>query len=101
MKPIFFYSHNDVKELFGTMNAELNYLNDFVFDNKLSLNIDKIKYVLFQDAKSKDNLRQVLPDLFINDIKIKRKNSLKFLGVTNNDNLTWKTPFELVERKLL
>ena len=33
-------------------------------------------------------------------IKIKRENSLKFLGVMINENLTWKTHIELVENKI-
>ena len=83
-----FYSHNNVKELFRTMNAELSHLNDWFCANKLSLNTDKVKYVLFHKAKSKDNLPLVLPDLFINDVKIKSENSLKFLGVMIGENLT-------------
>ena len=95
-----FYSHNDVKELFQTMNAELSRLNDWFCANKLSLNTDKTKHVLFQKAKSSDNLPLVLPDLCINNAKIKRENSLKFLGVMIDENLTWKTHVELVENKV-
>ena len=96
-----FYSHNNVKELFRTMNAELSHLNDWFCANKLSLNTDETKYVLFHKAKSKDNLPLVLPDFFINDVKIKSENSLKFLGVIIDENLTWKTQVELVENKIL
>ena len=74
-----FYSHNNVKELFRTMNAELSHLNDWFCANKLSL---------FHKAKSQDNLPLVLPDLFINNVKIKSENSLKFLGVMIDENLT-------------
>ena len=81
-----FYSHN-IKELFRTVNAELSHLNDWSCANKWSLNTDKTKYVLFHKAKSKDNLPLVLPDLFINDAKINRENSLKFLGVAIGENL--------------
>ena len=95
-----FYSHNDVKELLQTMNAELSRLNDWFCANKLSLNIDKTKYVLFHKAKSRDNLPLVLPDLRINNAKIKEENSLKFLGVMIDENLTWKTHVELVENKV-
>ena len=95
-----FYSHNNAKELFRTMNAELSHLNDWFCANKLSLNTDKVKYVLFHKAKSKDNLPLVLPDLFIDDVKIKSENSLKFLGVMIDENLTWKTHVELVENKI-
>ena len=55
---------------------------------------------MFHKTRSKDNLSLVLPDLFINDVKIKRENSLKFVGVMINDNLTWKTHVELVENKI-
>ena len=82
------------------MNAELSHLNDWFCANKLSLNTDKTKYVLFHKAKSKDNLPLVLPDLSIHDVKIKSKISLKFLGVMIDENLTWKTHVKLVESKI-
>ena len=95
-----FYSHNNVKELFRTMNTELSHLNDWFCANKLSLNTDKTKFVLFHEAKSKDNLPLILPELFINDVKIKRENTLKFLGVMIDGNLTWETHVELVKNKI-
>ena len=95
-----FHSHNNVKELFRIMNYELSHLNDWFCARKISLNTDKTKYALFHKAKSKDNLPLVLPDYFINDVKIKRENSLKLLGVRIDDNLTWKTHVELLENKI-
>ena len=95
-----FYSHYNVKELFRTMNAELRHLNDWFCANELSLNTDKTKFVLFHEAKSKDNLPLILPELFINDVKIKRENTLKFLGVMIDGNLTWETHVELVKNKI-
>ena len=64
------------------------------------MNTDKTKYVLFHKAKSRDNLPLALPDLCINNAKIKRENSLKFLGVMIDENLTWKTHVELAENKV-
>ena len=55
------------------MNAELNHLNDWFCANKLSLNTDRTTYLLFHKAKSKDNLPLVVLDLFIKEVKIKRK----------------------------
>ena len=95
-----FYSHNDVKELYQTMNDELSRLNDWFCANQLSLNTVKTKYVLFHKVKSRDNLPLVLPVLCINNAKIKRENSLKFLGVMIDENLIWKTHVELVENKV-
>ena len=55
---------------------------------------------LFNHMNNKENLALVLPDVFINDVKIKRENSLKFLGVMIDENLTWKTHIELAENKI-
>ena len=41
-----------------------------------------------------------LPILKINDTEIKRKHSLKFLGVIIDENLTWKTHIEHLESKI-
>ena len=89
-----FYSHNNVKKLFRTMRAELSHSNNWFCASKLSLNT-------IAKQKSKDNLPLVLPDLFINDAKIKRENSLKLLRVMVNENLTWKTHVDLVENKIV
>ena len=61
-----FYSHNNVKKLFKTMNAVLSHLNHWFCVNKLSLNTDKVKYFLFNKEKSKNSFSLALPDLFIN-----------------------------------
>ena len=55
---------------------------------------------LFKHMNNKENLALVLPDVFMNDVKIKRENSLKFLGVVIDENLTCKTHIELVENKI-
>ena len=46
---------------------------------------------MFHQAKSKNDLSVVFSDLFINDVKTKIENSLKFLGVMIDQNVTWKT----------
>ena len=38
--------------------------------------------------------------MFIKDVKIKRENSLKIVGVMIDENLTWKTHIELAENKI-
>ena len=42
-----FYSHHNIKELFTTVNKELQKLGDWFTSNKLSLNIKKTKYTFF------------------------------------------------------
>ena len=53
----------------------------------------------FVTANSAWILIKLLSDLFTNYAKTKRDDSLKFLGVMIDENLTWKTHVELVENK--
>ena len=47
-----------------------------------------------------DSLPSQLPTMTFNNIEIKRENSIKFLGVIIDENLTWKNHIEVVENKI-
>ena len=47
-----------------------------------------------------DSLPSQLPPMRFNNIEIKRENSIKFLGVIIDENLTWENHIEVVENKL-
>ena len=76
-----FLTHDNVKEMFHTMNNELSNYTEWFQANKLSLNVDKTKFTLFHKSHQSINLPLKLPDLNINGTFIERENFLKFLGV--------------------
>ena len=41
-----------------------------------------------------------LPTMTFNNIEIKRENSIKFLGVIIDENVTWKNHIEVIENKI-
>ena len=47
-----------------------------------------------------DSLPSQLPTMTFNNIEIKRKNSIKFLGVIIDKNLTWKNHTKVIENKI-
>ena len=47
-----------------------------------------------------DSLLSQLPTMTFNSIEIKRENSIKFLGVIIDENLTWKNNIKVVENKI-
>ena len=47
-----------------------------------------------------DSLPLQLPAMTFNNIKIKKENSVKFLGIISDENLTWKNHIEVVENKI-
>ena len=71
----------------------MNYkkINEWFISNKLSLNMRKTKYSFFHKPSKKDDIPLVLPKLNINNSEIARTESIKFLGVLLDENLSWKT----------
>ena len=66
----------------------------------MSLNIKKTKYSFFHKPSKKDNIPLVLPKLSINKHEIDRVESIKFLGVFIDENLTWKEHIKYTENKI-
>ena len=68
--------------------------------NKLSLNVDKTKWLLFHPLSKRQLLPQIFPNLLIENIHIKRENVTKFLGVFIDENLSWKQHIDIVSSKI-
>ena len=85
-----FFTHKEIRNLFQIINQELENINQWFISHKLSLNIKKTKYSFFHKLRQKVNISLLLPKLIINNYKIQRTESIKFLGVLLDENLSWK-----------
>ena len=74
-------SHKNIDTLFASMNKELENVSRWFKSNKLSLNVDKTKWLLFHPLSKRQSLPQTLLSLLIENIHIKREYVTKFLGV--------------------
>ncbi len=97
-----FISGPNLNELNNTMNSELNKLFVWLNENKLSLNVDKTKYMVFSA-----NSRLSFPtNVKINGKSIGKvgKNcndsGIKFLGVIMDEQLTWKNHISHLTAKI-
>ena len=95
-----FYSHHNIKELFTTVNKELQKLGDWFTSNKLSLNINKTKCTFFHKNSVKGSIPLKLPDLHISNKTIERTSSIKFLGVMLDEHITWNEHIKTIGKKL-
>ena len=86
----FFFEHGNINTLFKTVNDELIKINEWFSANKLSLNVGKTKFSLFHKSAKKCSIPSHLPTLKINNHDIERVNTMRFLGVLLDDNLSWK-----------
>ncbi len=90
-------SHSDPNHLQYVMNNELHNFDLWLKSNKLSVNVKKPKYVIFKTSKKKINHNFLFH--YENEI-LHQVNSIKFLGVYIDQNLTWKDHINYVSKKI-
>jgi hypothetical protein len=93
-----FHSANNVDALLRDVNCELQKLCNWFKANKLSLNAEKTKFILFGRKGRKVNMNTFC--VTIDNNKIERVSSTKFLGVYIDDNLDWKHQISQVAVKV-
>ena len=68
-----------------TVNSELRKVTQWIRANKLSLNLQKTKYMLFS------NTIEALPtDIIFDDTPLEKVSHIKFLGIIVDSKLSWK-----------
>ena len=89
-------SRNDIIYLVSSVNVELELLSRWFKANKLSLNAQKILYLLFHRARIKDY------DLCIaiDGSTLNRSSNIKYLGVIIDHKLTWCEHISHVKKKV-
>ena len=79
-----------------SMNRELEKLSIWLTANKLSLNISKTHYMVFDRGKEKTDQYS----LFLNNILIDRVKYTKFLGVIIDEKLNWTHHISYIKNKI-
>ena len=69
------------------MNEQLCKVDQWLCVNKLSLNVEKSKFVIFHPPQKKVNYSI---SLLINNNILRQENSIKYLGIIMDSNLNWK-----------
>ena len=94
-----FYEERDIKKLFQTVNNELQGIYQWFISNKLSINVSKTKYSLFEKPSKRGDIPLAVPKLYIDNNQIQRAESIKFLRVILDEKLTWKELVKYIEIK--
>ena len=80
-----FFAHRNLLTLVRIINLELKKLTQWIRANKLSLNLQKTKYMIFS------NTIEALPsDIIFDDSPLECVSQIKFLGITVDNKLSWK-----------
>ncbi|XP_065662693.1 uncharacterized protein LOC136085325 [Hydra vulgaris] len=95
-----FLTNNDIKKLYADMNIELCKVNNWFKANKLSLNAEKTKYILFHKKTQEENLPLKLPNLSLNDKLVNKQSNIKFLGIIVDEKLSWLPHIIYIQSKI-
>ena len=82
-----------------TINLELNKIFKWLTANKLSLNVDKTKFMIFHFPQHKLDKSRI-PLIEINGVTIQQVHDFNFLGITITDTLSWHAHIEKIATKI-
>jgi len=93
-----FIQHKNINSTFKYAQMEVNSVAHWLSANKLSLNIDKTKYILFHSNRNK--LSRCSQSIFLKYKPLLRVKDIHFLGVHLNETLSWKSRMLAILKKI-
>ena len=90
----------DIAIISNSINIELTKITDWLKINKLSLNEDKTKYMIFHTQQRNMALYETL-SIKLNNQSIKRVKSFNFLGIIINEQLNWSDHIAHLSQKII
>ena len=97
--PLTFNHVTDATRLTQTINEKLDLIYKWLSSNKLSLNIEKTKCMIFQYKQQHLN-KEIIPNIKFNGISLKYVNEFNFLGVTIDNTLSWSNHINITANKI-
>ena len=92
-----FFSHKDPVYLIELLNQEISKFSQWLITNRLSLNLDLKKFILFKPRQKKVSAKfRVL----INNRKIEQVEETVFLGIILDEHLSWRSHVAHVANKI-
>ena len=95
---VIYVSAKDAATLESRLSIDLQSISKWFFDNLLTLNENKCKFVLFGSSQKLKSFQNF--SLCINDYNLERTDSFKYLGVTISQNMTWQDHISWIVNKV-
>jgi hypothetical protein len=86
----------DIDKLYNTLQNDIDQLCEWFRSNRLSLNAGKTNYMLFYNKQTVHSTKNIIVD----NNPINHANSVKFLGVIIDEQLTWSTHIDKCAKKI-
>ena len=88
-------ANSDLTDLKKKTDIELNNVTTWFNSNKLTLNYSKTQCLLFSNKSLKHSFK-----IKLGDVEVTNNNTVKYLGTTLDDKLTWQYHIQIVAKKI-
>ena len=92
------YSSTSANDINKYVNEDLNLISQWLADNLLTLNCTKSKFLLFSSSSRLKSFTNI--SIFVNDHQLTRERTIKYLGITFSENLTWSDHLNKISTKI-
>ena len=81
-----------------SVNKEMVHISQWFIVNKLSINVAKTKFIIFH--RKRQNFNNENLSISINNTKLEKVQTMKFLGIIIDENLSWKCHIDHICKKI-
>ena len=92
----FLFEGRCISDVINSCNHGLMLFSDWCIANRLSVNIQKTKFMIFSNC----SIPAILPNLFLNGAPLDRVSSIRFLGIDLDQNLKFDLHLNNIANKL-
>ena len=92
------YASNKLKSIETVLNCDLKLASDWLNANRLSLNVDKSKLLIFKSKQRKFNKDSI--SIKLGGVKLTPTDNVKYLGLHLDQNLSWDVQTNQLSKKL-
>ena len=89
---------NNLSEVTASINNELSCVQEWLLINKLSVNVNKTKFMIFHHPQRK--IEHLVPALELNSEPLERVSEFSFLGLTLDKHISWKPHVQKIANKI-
>ena len=93
-----YYSSTSANGIKKYVNKDLNLISQWLADNLLTLNCTKSKFLLFGSSSRLKSFTNIY--IFVNNHQLTRERTIKYLGITFEENLTWSDHLNKISTKI-
>ena len=98
---VLYTSSKCINTVVNALNEDLCYVNEWLIDNKLSLNVSKSEVMIMGTRHKVSNIDRSDVNVNVNGLRLQYVNTCKHLGVLIDDKLTWHDQIDKVRKQVL